>query len=65
MTPVTGSPAHPERTDPAEFFGYPPASCDAARPIPHRCNTTLTPVAPVDRNPQELALQARMFLDGA
>ena len=65
MTPVTGNCAHLERTAPAEFFGYPPASCHAARPVARRCDITPAPADPVVRTPQELALQARMFLDGA
>lgn len=65
MTSVTGSSARAERTTPAEFFGYPPVSRDTACPVAPRGKTTPAPVDFVDRNPEELTMQARMFLDGA
>ena len=65
MADLTPNDALSERATLPECFGYLTVSQDTVLPVAPHCNPTPIPVDIINRMPAELALEARMFLDGA
>lgn len=65
MAPATGNDARIERKSLPDYFGYPPVCCNTAKIVALPRNVIHASAESIDRSSQQLANEARQFLDGA